>query len=104
MPQPQFVHLENLDLETSAEIFKVTVAVEGFNGGVDIGLAFCSSKDQFCRRTGRVKALGRARGAAQKHYYRVYDVEDLPSFLKVEPVIKIVQRALDYVSSQENAV
>lgn len=39
---------------------------------VEVGVAICSPNDQFCKRTGRVKASGRLLGKSKSHYYVVY--------------------------------
>lgn len=99
--KPFFLHLDQLNI--SPRISKTTIAMEKQGNKVHIGLAFCTVHDQFCRATGRQKALGRMRGHAQEHYYSVSSTDELPDFLKVQPVIKLINNIFNYVPPKEDA-
>jgi len=59
-----------------------TLALRGTeDGSVEVGMALCHYNDQFCRRTGRVKAQGRLEGQAQSLYGIVRSYEELESLL-----------------------
>lgn len=36
------------------------------NGKAEIGISLCSSKDNFCKRTGRIKAVGKLKSNSNK--------------------------------------
>ena len=46
-------------------IVGITVAILEHNNNVYMGYSFCSNKDQFCKKTGRRIALGRAMKQAE---------------------------------------
>ena len=60
----KFIHLRNRDNNNRVTVKGgTTVAFTYENGIVRFALAKCHERDNFCRRTGRVKAEGRLKSA-----------------------------------------
>ena len=57
MKSVKIFHVQREDGTNESGVMTVSTKVDG--GLLDVGFAFCSPKDRFCRKTGRMKATYR---------------------------------------------
>lgn len=76
----------------------VTTSVDGTVTTLQIGMSFCHSVDQFCRRTGRIKSKGNA--MSQRH--RSYDLSEIPEKDYNDRFVQICRSICDNYHMEHN--
>lgn len=81
---PKFVHLRNLDKNRGG--ITIAYSVDEDTKVVYYAIARCNPKDNFCRRTGRVKAAGRLLSPKHVREFKYNDWKEVHAhFLTYKP-------------------